>query len=213
MLLRLILAPSGVRQPGDQHSLPITPSGYQQPCSGHAARTSVDNLKAQVQQQMSALDKQHQQFAGMRASLEASHKRQLETERRQREVTQEKYDMMKAQTEQLVRQLQESRAEAALLRDQRDEAERRSSGGGGSSSGGGAAGDQQEQQRQRLLHESAVRELQGQLAQARQEKADLQAQLKNLAAENETREAEGKKAVSIYRRVCGAYCLACCKVH
>jgi phage shock protein A len=167
-----------------------------QPTSGAGAGPPLDNLKAQVQQQWSALDQQQQQFAGMRASLEASHKRQLETERRQRETTQQQCELWKGKTEELVRQLTDARAQVAALQQQQALSDRRSTGSASASgsSGGGAAGDRQ-QQRQRLLQESVVRELQGQLSQARQEKADLQAQLDQATSENAVHKAEIKKQV------------------
>lgn len=181
--------------PGQLHSQPTTPLGYQQPgsSSSHPAATSVDDLKSQVQQQWSALDKQQQQFAGIRASLEASHKRQMETERLQREHAQQKYEKLKKQTEQLVLQLQGAHAQVTMLQQQASLSDRRSSGSGIGSSGGGAVSDRQ--QRQRLLQESAVRELQGQLSQARQEKADLQARLDQVQAENAEHKSEMKKQV------------------
>jgi hypothetical protein len=161
----------------------------------------VDNLKARVQQQWSALDQQQQQFACMRASLEASHKRKLETERRQRETTQQQCELWKGKTEELVRQLTDARAQVAALQQQQALSDRRSTGSGSASASGGgaAAGDrqqqQQQQQRQRLLQDSVVRELQGQLSQARQEKADLQAQLDQALSENAVHKAEIKKQV------------------
>jgi hypothetical protein len=189
-----------IRQPGEQYSQHHTQSAVQ-PTSGGGVGTSVDNLKAQVQQQWSALDQQQQQFACMRASLEASHKRKLETERRQRETTQQQCELWKGKTEELVRQLTDARAQVAALQQQQALSDRRSTGSGSASgsSGGGAVGDrqqQQQQQRQRLLQESVVRELQGQLSQARQEKEDLQVQLDQALSQNAVHKAEIKKQVS-----------------
>jgi hypothetical protein len=141
--------------------------------------------------------------------MEASHRRQLETERRKHEHTAQQYDLLKEQTEQLAQQLQEAKGQIAALQQHQGLGERRSSGSSGSgigSSGGTGSSSDRQQQRQRLLHESAVRELQAQLAQARQEKGDLlaqarqekgdlQAQLDKVLAENATTSAEMKKQV------------------
>jgi hypothetical protein len=174
--------------------------------SAHAAASAVDSFK----QHMDSLERQQQQqVAGMRASMEASHRRQLETERRKHEHTAQQYDLLKEQTEQLAQQLQEAKGQIAALQQHQGLGERRSSGSSGSgigSSGGAGSSSDRQQQRQRLLHESAVRELQAQLAQARQEKGDLlaqarqekgdlQAQLDKVLAENATTSAEMKKQV------------------
>lgn len=193
----LLACDAAATVPGELHSQPTTPLGYQQPgsSSSHPAAMSVDDLKSQVQQQWSALDKQQQQFAGIRASLEASHKRQMETERLQRENAQQKYEKLKKTTEHLMQQLQGAHAQVTMLQQQASLSDRRSSGSGIGSSGGGAASDRQQQQRQRLLQESAVRELQGQLSQTRQEKADLQSRLDQVQAENAEHKSEMKKQV------------------
>lgn len=146
---------------------------------------------------MDALDRQQQQqFAGMRASMEASHRRQLETERRKHEHKAQQYDILKEQTEKLAQELHHSKAQVAALQQklqqQQDLGERRSSASGSS---GGVSDRQQLQQRERLRLESAVRELQSQLAQARQENGDLQAQLDGVLAENATHKAEVDKQV------------------
>jgi hypothetical protein len=210
-----------------QHNFATGPQQQQQhgeSSSAHAAASAVDSFK----QHMDSLERQQQQqVAGMRASMEASHRRQLETERRKHEHTAQQYDLLKEQTEQLAQQLQEAKGQIAALQQQQGLGERRSSGSSGSgigSSGGGAGSDRQQQQRQRLLQESAVRELQqltAQLAQARQEKGDLQAQLDRVLAENATTSAEMKKQVRAggcchrgfaLRLGLGCFCVTSCRV-
>jgi hypothetical protein len=139
---------------------------------GAVAPASAASHNAHVARQQ----QQQDLYAGVRAGMEVQHMRQLETERKQREHSQQQNDLLQLQNEKLTQQLQDCQAQLAALRQQLGE--RHSSSGGGAGSSGGAASLQDKQQKQQQLRlfkaESAVRELQDQLKQARQDKGNLQ---------------------------------------